>query len=127
MDQTERIEADIAALRRQLEALARARDDDANPLGSRQLKLGRWQAKVEQDLATLLDGLLDLERRLDQLGAPETPRPAGRPLAASETQVAEVRRLRANGASLRAVARSSGLGLKTVRTILARESPGHIQ
>lgn len=44
---------------------------------------------------------------------------AGRPLAATEAQIAEVRKLRKAGGSLRDIASQTGLGLQTVRTILA--------
>lgn len=47
------------------------------------------------------------------------PRPPGRPLAASAAQVKDVRRRRAAGASLRKIAADTGLGLRTVRSILA--------
>lgn len=45
-------------------------------------------------------------------------RNVGRPLAASEAQVATVRKLRAEGQSLRAIAEATNLGLKTVCTII---------
>jgi hypothetical protein len=45
-------------------------------------------------------------------------RPRGRPLAASEAQVAEVKRLRKSGRSLRGIVDDTNLGLNTVRTIV---------
>jgi DNA-binding CsgD family transcriptional regulator len=45
-------------------------------------------------------------------------RNVGRPLAASDAQQQTVTKLRAAGKSLRAIARQTGLGLTTVRTIL---------
>ncbi len=45
-------------------------------------------------------------------------RNVGRPLAASDAQVATVRKLRADGLSLRAIAEETSLGLKTVCTII---------
>ena len=49
------------------------------------------------------------------------PRGLGRPLQASEAQVKEVRKLRKNGASLRSIADQTGLGLRTVRTIVEKD------
>jgi hypothetical protein len=48
------------------------------------------------------------------------PRNVGRPLAASEAQVAEVRRLRKAGRSLRGIVDDTSLGLPTVRTIVGQ-------
>jgi DNA repair exonuclease SbcCD ATPase subunit len=47
-------------------------------------------------------------------------RNVGRPLAASEAQVAEVRRLRKAGRSLRGIVEDTNLGLPTVRTIVGQ-------
>jgi len=47
-------------------------------------------------------------------------RNVGRPLAASEKQVAEVRRLRREGRSLRGIVDDTSLGLPTVRTIVGQ-------
>ncbi len=47
------------------------------------------------------------------------PRPPGRPLAASDAQVADVMKRRKGGASLRAIVTATGLGLRTIRSILA--------
>src|SRR5262245_27378301 len=44
--------------------------------------------------------------------------PVGRPLQASEVQVAAVRKLRKAGRSLRWIAEATSLGLNTVRTIV---------
>jgi hypothetical protein len=46
--------------------------------------------------------------------------PVGRPLAASEAQVAQVRMLHKQGLSLRGIADETSLGLNTVRTIIAK-------
>jgi hypothetical protein len=48
-------------------------------------------------------------------------REIGRPLAASEAQCAAVLRLREAGGSLRGIAKETGLGLRTVRTIIGRK------
>jgi hypothetical protein len=52
------------------------------------------------------------------------PRNVGRPLAASDAQVAEVRKLRKAGRSLRGIAEDTGLSLDTVRTIVGKMSGG---
>ncbi len=50
------------------------------------------------------------------------PRGLGRPLEASEAQVKEVRKLRKTRASLRTIAEQTGLGLRTVRTIVDKDA-----
>ena len=50
------------------------------------------------------------------------PRGLGRPLEASEAQVKNVRRLRKGKNSLRAIAAQTGLGLRTVRTIVDKDA-----
>jgi len=48
-------------------------------------------------------------------------RDPGRPLAASDEQVKRVRKMRKDGESLRNIAGKTGLGLRTVRTIIEQE------
>ena len=50
------------------------------------------------------------------------PRNVGRPLAASEAQVAEVLKLHKAGGSLRGIADATSLGLATVRTIIGQKN-----
>lgn len=50
------------------------------------------------------------------------PRDRGRPLAASEHQASKVRKLRKAGTSLRKIVAQTGLGLRTVRTILEKDA-----
>ena len=50
------------------------------------------------------------------------PRDLGRPLQASDAQIKEVRKLRKRGASLRAIADQTSLGLSTVRTIVGKDA-----
>ena len=50
------------------------------------------------------------------------PRGLGRPLEASDAQVKEVRKLRKAENSLRAIAAQTGLGLRTVRTIIDKDA-----
>jgi hypothetical protein len=65
--------------------------------------VGRWNKFVTQYNATV------------------NPRPIGRPLAASQTQQAEVLKRRKAGASLREIAAAMSLSVRTVRSILAKK------
>jgi hypothetical protein len=56
-----------------------------------------------------------------EYNATVAPRSIGRPLAASEQQIAEVLRLRKEGQSLRAIAMGTSLTMRTVRTIVGRQ------
>jgi hypothetical protein len=47
------------------------------------------------------------------------PQPPGRPLAASEAQIDDVLKRRKAGESLRGIAAATGLGVKTVRSVLS--------
>jgi transposase len=46
--------------------------------------------------------------------------PIGRPIAASDAQIANVRKLRKGGMSLRNIATETNLGMQTVRTIIGK-------
>jgi hypothetical protein len=61
----------------------------------------------------------DWNRFVWQYNRVVAPRPSGRPLAASDAQIADVVKRRKAGASLRAIVANTGLGLRTVRSILA--------
>ena len=61
----------------------------------------------------------NLVRRWNREFAGRSP---GRPLAASDAQVDEVRRLRKGGASLRLIAEQTALGVNTVRTIVGKNT-----
>ena len=50
------------------------------------------------------------------------PRNVGRPLAASDAQVAEVLKLHKAGGSLRGIAEDTSLGLATVRTVVSQKN-----
>lgn len=62
----------------------------------------------------------DWNRFVRRYNATITPRDVGRPVAASEAQVREVRKLHKGGASLRKIASAMGLGVRTVRTIVEK-------
>lgn len=64
----------------------------------------------------------DWNRFVGEYNAAIAPRTLGRPLAASETQIAKVRLLKKSGASLRKITSQTGLGLRTVRTIIEKDS-----
>jgi hypothetical protein len=68
------------------------------------------------------DRLSDLIRpQLDFWASRQKPEP-GRPIAASASQQAEVREFRREGKSLRWIAKATGLGLNTVRTIVGKDA-----
>jgi hypothetical protein len=50
------------------------------------------------------------------------PKPIGRPLDASDAQIAQVLKLHKSGASLRGIAEETNLSLQTVRTVVGREA-----
>lgn len=91
---------------------------------------GRWlfdvnQVAVWETAAELTEKNNAIIRRWNKFvpkyNAMVRPRDSGRPLAASEDQVLTVRKLRRDGASLRAVVAQTGLGLRTVRTIVEKD------
>jgi hypothetical protein len=78
---------------------------------------GVWEAhdalvEKHRDLVTRWN------RNVDRFNAIAAPKNIGRPLAASEAQIARVRALRKNGTSLRDIAMETNLGFQTIRTIL---------
>ena len=83
--------------------------------------VGRWN-----DDMSLLDEHIALVRDWNRFArrynATIVPKPIGRPLAASEAQVADVKKRRAKGASLRAIAAATSLSLGTVCTIVGRKN-----
>ena len=60
-------------------------------------------------------------RFVPEYNAMVRPRNVGRPLAASDAQVAEVLKLHKAGGSLRGIAEDTSLGLATVRTIVSQK------
>ena len=64
----------------------------------------------------------DWNKFADDYNRTIAPRGLGRPLEASEAQVKDVGRLRKAGNSLRAIAAQTGLGLRTVRTIVDKDA-----
>jgi hypothetical protein len=71
----------------------------------------------------LVDRYNNLVRRWNKvIPLIDGPQDVGRPLAASEAQVAEVLRLQKAGKSLREIAFYTSLGLGTVRTIIGRNN-----
>jgi hypothetical protein len=69
----------------------------------------------------LLTAHNDLVRRWNRVVPMLNQNPVGRPLAASEAQYAQVRKLRKAGRSLRWIAEETNLGLGTVRTIVDKD------
>jgi DNA-binding CsgD family transcriptional regulator len=80
----------------------------------------RWDANYD----ALHDAHVALLRRWNALvpkyNAAIVPRTFGRPLAASEAQQRQVLALRKAGKSLRAIVNTTGLSLRTVRTIIGK-------
>jgi Helix-turn-helix domain of resolvase len=73
----------------------------------------------------IIDAYIDLVRRWNKLvpsyNAIIRKNPVGRPLAASEAQIAQVRKLAKRGMSIRAIMIETNLGMQTVRTILDKD------
>lgn len=86
----------------------------------------RRQSKVWDDYSKLLDSHNKMVRNWNKFtgdyNATVAPRCLGRPLDASEAQIKKVRKLRKAGGSLRAIAEQTGLGLRTVRTIVGKDA-----
>lgn len=82
-------------------------------------------ASLFEEYKTLLDEhrslLAEWNKFVPRYNATVAPQNIGRPLAASEAQVAEVKRLRKTGQSLREVVKATGLSMRTVRTILDKD------
>jgi hypothetical protein len=57
-------------------------------------------------------------RNVDRFNAIAAPKNIGRPLAASEAQIARVRALKHKGMSIRGISDETSLGMQTVRTII---------
>jgi hypothetical protein len=68
------------------------------------------------------DLLRDWNKFVSEYNGVVRKRNSGRPLAASEAQVAQVLKLRARGTSLRDIAEETSLGFATVRTIVGRKN-----
>jgi uncharacterized coiled-coil protein SlyX len=88
-----------------------------------QTKDGHWSwAPFWDERNATIDRLNDLVRRWNKAVPIINGRaqPVGRPLAASEAQVAQVRKLRKAGKSLRWIAEETSLTLSTVRTIVGK-------
>jgi hypothetical protein len=83
----------------------------------------RWERWID-DAHTLREKYVALVRQWNKVvpryNAVIAPNGLGRPLQASEAQQREVRKLRKSGKSLRAIATATGLGLRTVRTIVGK-------
>jgi hypothetical protein len=90
---------------------------------------GLWQYKpmaAVDDYNALYEDREKLVRQWNKFvgdyNATVAPRGLGRPLQASDAQVKKVRKLRKAKASLRTIAQQTGLGLRTVRTIVGKDA-----
>ena len=84
---------------------------------------GKWRWSpfiegMERDWQEHRALIREWNRFVDDYNATVAPRNVGRPLAASEAQVAQVLKLHKAGRSLRGIAEDTSLGLPTVRTIV---------
>jgi hypothetical protein len=83
---------------------------------------GKWtNAPWWDEHNELVDNYNDLVRRWNRYLHLIRQQPVGRPLGASEAQVAQVRKLRKAGKSLRWIAEELNLGVHTVRTIVGKQ------
>ena len=78
-----------------------------------------WKPFWEEHWA-MIASYNELVHRFNKLVPLINKQPVGRPLAASETQCAQVSKLRKAGTSLRGISEETGLGLNTVRTIVGK-------
>ncbi len=82
--------------------------------------------RVEDQYSDLLEKHYQLIRKFNKFigdyNRTVAPRNFGRPLEASEVQIKKVRQLRKAKDSLRAIAAETGLGLRTVRTIVDKDA-----
>ena len=99
--------------------------------GMEQGESGAWQfdasqSKLWTDHLDLHNEHMALVRQwnkfVGQFNATVMQRDVGRPLAASEAQCEQVRKMRKAGASLRAIVSETSLSIRTVRTILDKDA-----
>ena len=87
--------------------------------------LYRLSATVSTKYDELLDRYValvkDWNKFVGEYIAVIAPKDVGRPLAASDAQVAQVLKLRKEGTPYRLIVDETGLGLQTVRTIIGRK------
>src|SRR5262245_16501706 len=110
----EQIGDDRAVIERWIENFEMQLDDDGNWTTS------AWDERTLQIRSDYHAIVRDWNRFVPEYNATVVPRHrnVGRPLAASDAQVDEVRKLRKQGMSLRDIAEETSLGLRTVCTIV---------
>ena len=81
-----------------------------------------WFKKYQELVRKWNRSFIERDEWFEKYQALVRPRNVGRPLAASEVQVAEVLRLHKAGGSLRGIADDTSLGLATVRTIVGQKN-----
>jgi len=130
---TERDEAQelLSQMRQHVEDHDRLIEQWIEVFEMQQNEAGTWIFDPQQsELWTAYDELLKQNKDLigqwnkfvPQYNATVNPRPIGRPLAASVAQQRDVVKRRKAGASLRTIAHATGLGLRTVCTILEQRT-----
>lgn len=121
----------VAEMREHVEDSNALIDSWIEVLGMEQNDDGVWifdgkQSKVWEAFSKLFEEQEKLLRQWNKFvgdyNSTVAPRGLGRPLQASEAQIKEVRKLRKAGNSLRTIAAQTGLGLRTVRTIVDKDA-----
>ena len=85
---------------------------------------GVWVWEIDHPIISVREmaaAYIELRSAYNRLLQLYDPADVGRPLAASEAQVAQVLKLRKEGTPYRLIMDETGLGLQTVRTIIGRE------
>jgi uncharacterized protein YerC len=119
------VSALVASMREHLEESDEIMESWQTTFGMVQQSDGTWewdQPHAIDDFNKLVDDFNDLLRRHKRLRALISPGEVGRPLGASEAQVATVIKLREEGTPYRLITDETGLSLQTVRTICTRET-----
>jgi hypothetical protein len=109
-----------ALIERWTEAFDMQLGDSGNWQHTSEHLIDRWNGLVA-DYSSLLKQWNAIVPQWNAIVAP-SPRGVGRPLAASESQCAEVLKLSKRGFSIRAIMDETNLGMQTVRTIIGREN-----
>jgi hypothetical protein len=108
---------DVAAHRESwVEALRLVRNTDGDYIRDDKDNVFAWYAELQVERDKLLR---DWNKFVGRYNSTVSPRPRGRPLDASEAQVADVLKRHKAGESLRKIVAATALSFSTVRTIVA--------
>ncbi len=119
----------VAEMNEQVEDGNSLIDSWIEAFGMEQNDDGEWAFRPDQvrdaynDLFEKHDKMVrQWNKFVDDYNRTVAPRGLGRPLEASDAQIREVRKLRKAKTSLRGIAKQTGLGLGTVRTIVGKDA-----